>query len=94
MTIVCIKTLRVLKMSLVNVAAYNKECETTAGSLLLNCIFLIGTLQAKIKFVCTVLLFVLLCTTTSFIQALGRTSRVALKIHLSATFMTFSKQLI
>lgn len=34
------------------------------------------------------------CTATSFIQALGRTSRVALKIHLLATFMTFSKQLI
>lgn len=34
------------------------------------------------------------CTATSFIQALGRTLSVALKIHLSATFVTFSKQLI
>lgn len=34
------------------------------------------------------------CTATSFTQTLGRTLRVALKINLSATCVTFSKQLI
>lgn len=32
------------------------------------------------------------CTATPFIQVSGRTLRVALRTHLSATFMTFSKQ--
>lgn len=34
------------------------------------------------------------CTAASFIQALARTLRAALKINLSATYVTFSKQLI
>lgn len=33
------------------------------------------------------------CAASSFPQALGRTSRLALKIHLSATFLTFSEQI-